>query len=345
MKPTIRTPERRALMRAEYADAVDAAAFLAKLNALPGPPIASVHALRAWACQLRLKKAPETRVLLLRAWSAAGGNATAAVYAGRRGDALRLRWTPEREDIMRAEYPDATDPPAFLARLNERPGLPIGHLGQVSLKAMRMGLAKTDAARLAIGSKNGRRCVERGTLTRARTTRRTPERLALMLAGYPAATDLGAFLAQLNALAGPAISTTKAVRSWASLLGLRKTPDAAAAIAAKPHHRPKIEARRAAEAQAREERKRDIKPVAFTAPRAPEMRRRTIALPVMREPAPVVLVEPRPEIADAAINRQHAQARAMLAKKADPEVVRARTKLPLREVYRLAGEVRMGVRS
>lgn len=45
-------------------------------------------------------------------------------------------------------------------------------------------------------------------------------------------------------------------------------------------------------------------------------------------------------IADAAIERRQERARAMLAKNVDPHVVASNAQLPLREVFRLMGEVR-----
>lgn len=44
-----RTPERTALLRAEWTDCTDREALLARLNALPGLPFASVETLREWA--------------------------------------------------------------------------------------------------------------------------------------------------------------------------------------------------------------------------------------------------------------------------------------------------------
>jgi hypothetical protein len=58
VKRRVRTPERLAMMKADYPHAVCAETMLAKLNALPGPPIKSVPAMRTWAYKLRLQKTP-----------------------------------------------------------------------------------------------------------------------------------------------------------------------------------------------------------------------------------------------------------------------------------------------
>lgn len=327
----IRTPERTAMMLAEYPNAIDAVEFHARLNSLPGPPISSVHGVRVWAAKLGLHKSPEIKAALLRSWSAAGGRATSAIYAGRRGEALALRWTPERVALMRAEYPDATDPHALLASLNALPGLPVKHIGIVSLKALRMGLAKTEAARLAIGSQNGRRCVERGTLTRKRTSPRTAERAALMMEFYPT-TPRAEMLDMLNALPGPALSGHQSMTNWAWILKLKRI--AAPRPAFVPPSPPPMRKRRIPPPVAPSPVERFAAPIG-----APSWAQR-ITQDVSITPPEDLTPEQQAELVDRRLEERQAKARAMLARRIAPDKVRAQTRLPLREVYRLAMEVR-----
>lgn len=53
-----RTPQREALVREEYATSSDPQAFLDRVNALPGPPLASINALRQWVFMMGLRKDP-----------------------------------------------------------------------------------------------------------------------------------------------------------------------------------------------------------------------------------------------------------------------------------------------
>lgn len=149
-------------------------------------------------------------------------------------------------------------------------------------------------------------------------TPRTPAREALLRAEYPHSTDPEAFLAKLNALDGPLISSGQAVRSWASTLGVAKTDATRAAIAS-------------------ERRLRTIQSQDLSLPRGAFV----TAAPLPPDLTP----QQQAEIADAAVDRKYASARRMIRARKPAAVVAHTTGLKLREVLRLAGEVRMGVGS
>jgi len=326
VKLSARTPEREAMLRAEYPEAMDTGDLRARLNALPGPPFTADNAVRMWARALEVRKTPEAIDAMRRNWSAAGGKATAAVYAGERGVRDFLRWTSDRIALIRSDYADATDATAFLARLNALPGQPIPRLDMVSMRAMRLGVSKTAEAKLAIGSQCGKRCVSLGTLKRKTPTPRTAEREAVLRAEYPTApSNTAELLATLNAMPGPPLKSTRALSNWAQLLGVKKVR------VARPPKAPKEKAAR------------EKKPQAYK-PKAPEMRRKAIPLPVVREPAPPIeslSLEQQAAIADAALARKYDLARKQLsARGADPMQVAAAVKIRPHEAFRLLAEMR-----
>lgn len=54
-----RTPEREAILRAEYSTSTDRNALLAKLAALPGKPVRTFKQINQWVLLLGLRKTPE----------------------------------------------------------------------------------------------------------------------------------------------------------------------------------------------------------------------------------------------------------------------------------------------
>ena len=54
-----RTPEREAILRAEYSTSTDRHALLAKLAALPGKPVRTFKQINQWVLLLGLRKTPE----------------------------------------------------------------------------------------------------------------------------------------------------------------------------------------------------------------------------------------------------------------------------------------------
>lgn len=251
------------------------------------------------------------------------------------------KWTADRVALMRAEYATSTDATAFLDRLNAMPGKPITSINAVSMMAYDLGLKKAADAMEAIQRKCGRIASERNL---PRGAARTPEREALVRAEYATATEAGAFLDKVNSLPGPPFATTGTLRQWAHDMGLRKDEATHRTIKRRAASANIAKARAALRIYVRKEKPTPVplvRKAAAPRPKAPPMRRGRIAPPVIHEPAPQpVTVEQSPEIADRAVERKHAMARRMLAKKIAADKVRATTGLPMREVFRLAGELR-----
>lgn len=169
----------------------------------------------------------------------------------------------------------------------------------------------------------------------------TPARFAILQDDYPTSTDTAALLAKINARPGHPIAGIRSLRMKAKQSGIRKTRETLAEIARltveqklgkSPTWRGVPQPRPA----------RAKKP--YVPPAPPPMRLERV-LPVFAAPEPVVIEDLTPAqqaaIADAAMAKRHAKARAMLAKRgADPHAVVKAAGLPLREVFRLQGEVR-----
>lgn len=148
----------------------------------------------------------------------------------------------------------------------------------------------------------------------------TPERADMLRGMWIDMVDDVAGLAKLNALPGPPIDSVKAMRVRASVLGLG--PRAAKRAA--------VDAKQRADALARS---------LARGPKPPRVRHRAKPRPA---PAPVYAEpEPCPDAADAAMARRMAIARKGLAKRdADPRMIAAHSRLPLREVFRLMAAIR-----
>lgn len=94
------TPERLALLHAEYRDATEWQPLLERINALPGSPISSRKSMNAKAAKLGLGKSP----------AAAAEIQVRKAEAGRRWGSARAK--PERE---REYHPPAIDDPGLRA--------------------------------------------------------------------------------------------------------------------------------------------------------------------------------------------------------------------------------------
>lgn len=143
----------------------------------------------------------------------------------------------------------------------------------------------------------------------------TLERIAMLRAEYPSAPDNRVLLARVNARPGAPVSSVKALGIQARKLGLHKTAEAMRAV-----HAAQAEAGRQANGAGRHKGRKD---------RAPRRR--------AQRQAPAVIVAPVPH-ADPGIARYQA-ARQMLAAKRPRDEVMTKTRLPLREVLRIAGEL------
>lgn len=159
-----------------------------------------------------------------------------------------------------------------------------------------------------------------------------PERVALLLSRY-ATEGAAALVAPLNELAGIPL-TINSVKEKVWSLRLRMDPDARRRLQqrgseigrnAMPQNQPGA--------------------VKRAAPEPPKMRAADLSLPragfiAPIPPAPNLPPEEQAALADAAMDRKRAKALAMLAKKACPHAVASNARLPLREVFRLIGEMR-----
>jgi hypothetical protein len=166
------------------------------------------------------------------------------------------------------------------------------------------------ATRWAIYAHASAAGLKRGTGTRSPLT--TPERAAILREGF-ADGELEALLAAMNALPGRTIGGVRQVYDMGRTLGLRRSPAAIQrANAARTGRQP-------------------------AAPAASGRPLQVVA-PLRVDPAA------GPEAAEAAVDRRRARALAALGRARDPAEaapdIAADTGLPLREVFRLAGELR-----
>ena len=153
----------------------------------------------------------------------------------------------------------------------------------------------------------------------------TPERKALVAAEYADDIDSVAFLAKVNELPGPEpVPDLQSLQHAASSLGIKKTHAALSAIrnnAKKPE--PRVQSGQ-----------RNIQ-----SPWMPNQVKVLLPPP----PSDISLAE-QEIIADRAAADRYDLALKMLRRRIDPDKVRAQTKLPLREVFRLMAKVREGKR-
>lgn len=168
-------------------------------------------------------------------------------------------------------------------------------------------------------------------LPRGAAVRMTAERLAYLRVAFPAGVDLEEILATSNAMEGPPIKSVKAICEHAKRNGIKRPRQA----------RPRgDETLRKAAKVAYEKRRRADKAAA----RAAKPPRRYVPPPVVQEP--VEVVEPSPAIADAVTEARYARVKAALGKRDADAAALARVHgMPLREVYRLAGERRREMRA
>jgi len=292
MRGAWRTPEREALMRAEYAAATDAAGFLARVEALPGATGASMHTLRVWARALGLRKTPEALAVIMRETQVRGGKARQAMLAGR---PVGRRYVPTSERI---------------AMLRERQ-------------------AAAAEARAARPPKPAKVAKERPQVW-------SPDRLALLTSRYPDE-GVAALLDDLRALPGAPIASVKSIRRKVKHLGLRMTTDGArrvreaaarAAMPPKPQPEPK---------EPKPRRQPHAREIIAATDMSVAHRAFVIAAP---PPDADLTLQQHAERADAAMAKKHERARRMIAARREASAIAAQCALPLREVFRLMGEVR-----
>ena len=155
-------------------------------------------------------------------------------------------------------------------------------------------------------------------------TKWTDERKALMRTLYPVRGASTATLDAINALHGRPVLTIYAIKHEASVLGLKLT---------KATH-----LRRMKEGMADKQ--------AALGETTPSFANGFLSAPLLAPPPPPEELSPAEQaaIADAARERKHAKALAMLSKRnADPQIVASTCRVKLREVFMLAGRIRMGL--
>lgn len=183
---TVWTPERLALLDADYPHCVDTAVLLAPFNSLAGPPV-TLCAVMARACKRNVRKTREVM------------SAIASARAKRTDQVARLTAsrpssrTPARLALMLAEYATAVDPVAFLAALNALPGVPMSGARAVQNWAWLLRLRKTPETAAAIRL--------RYAATASVKARQSPERKA---ARIEAAAARAALMRQAAAIIKPA---------------------------------------------------------------------------------------------------------------------------------------------
>lgn len=352
MKPTWRTPARRALLLAEYATATDSAGFLARVEALPGPTGGTIHGLRVWARALGLRKTPEALAAIMRDTQSRGGKARQAMLAGRPASArLRHVWTPERIALLTERYP-GEGAAALVHDLGMLPGAPIAGPDAIRRRADALGVRMTrEGIQRVRQAMAAARPPKPAGVAKPRPQVWLPERVALLVARYPVE-GVAALLDDLRALPGLPIPGLESIRRRVKKMGLRMDTEgrrqvrkeaaaaaraeAAAARAARP--RPEPRQPHAREIIAATDMSTAHRAFVVVAP--PPMRReRAVVKPATVRPAPVAPAPVDPGIA------RYERAKRMIEQRKDPAAVAASVGLPLWRVLGIVGEVRRECRA
>lgn len=138
--PRAWTPERVAMLRAEYPTSTDTRALLHRINALPGRAVPTLNAVGTRAHALGVKKSPEAAAAIL---ARCGEHGARNLPTGERR-------TPERAALLRAIYPTATTRRELLDAVNALPGPPFEKMGTLRLFIAFLGLRKTPETHRAI---------------------------------------------------------------------------------------------------------------------------------------------------------------------------------------------------
>lgn len=129
-RPLIWTAERQAALLDLHQKGKSRADILEAVNALPGPPCRSVDAITA-----------QTRILLAAQRTAPPPTPDDATTS------TTLIWTPEREALLRREYPAGTSIQQIIDGVNALPGdLPVTTPSAISSRAYKLGLRRPAAA-------------------------------------------------------------------------------------------------------------------------------------------------------------------------------------------------------
>jgi hypothetical protein len=242
-------------------------------------------------------------------------------------------WNDARDALLRELVASGKSRSECIAPLNALAGAPVTKQQQVAHRMYTLRLTLTGERRRASWT---------AALMTHREVTYTPERLAYLREAYPAGTAVRDIMTTLNAMPGPQVKSLDALTAFANKIGLKRPPrkfDAGAHKARHAEHKRVARALAAASKPAPQE-------------RAPIMAKRA-KIPVMREGieqtfegVQAAVIEPSPEIADAVTEARYAKVRAALSKRNADAAALARVHgMPLREVYRLVGEVRREMRA
>ena len=246
--------------------------------------------------------------------------------AGQMKHAKPSRWTEERKAALRANWHLPSR--QLLALLNSMPGDPLSTEMMRSYGMNVLGLPPRYAAEAEIPTPTQAARQDHASAMR------NPERSAKMRELWSTRLSLREILHAVNAVPGEApFAAPSSIRSYALSLGLPfPRPGPAETPAGSDAGDPATPEPEAEAPQPRAE--AHAKPA--EAPAAPIT---AVPPPAEPEPAPA-----GPEVVEAKLNAAQDKAVAMLSKGTDPSVVAMHTKLPLREVFRLQGELRMRLR-
>lgn len=234
--------------------------------------------------------------------------------------ANRGEWPPERLALLRSGYATATDARGFLNALNALPGKPLPNTEAVRMQAKRQRIEKDPAALAELRRKASAR--GSAAMVSMNTTHLTPPRAEAMPRLWADLTlSTKALMAALSEAdpTMPPVRTKKVLYGYARKMGL-PVPRGRSRKVAPP---------------APSTRK-------FAAPIGAPSWAQRITQDVSIAPPEDLTPEQQAELVDRRLAARHDKAREMLARKIDPDKVRAQTGLPLREVFRLVGEARMG---
>lgn len=244
----------------------------------------------------------------------------------------RPLWPEARDTLLRKLVDEGTSRIDCMEPLNALDGKPITKVAQIAHRMHALGISLSSEHRSAIWA---------NAASRKANWVWTPERSEYLHAEYPKGTAMAVMMAKLNAMEGPPVASVEALINYANKRGIRR-PQRERNMALEKQRRAEAKAKHAKKKRAavREAKAKAPAPVSRVV-MPPPPARRPVPLP-LPEPAPAVAMpEPCEELANAAVASRHERAmQALRVKRNDPSDIAKRTGLPLREVYRLAMELR-----
>lgn len=313
------SPERDEALRRGWLAGEPVATIAATISGLDGAPI-SVRALR------------RRRVALGLPPRSAGGP----------GAPPRL-FTPERHAVVMRRWSDPVTLRQVMEELNELPGPQIKNPKQIMQHARDHGAPK----RQPVYTAEGRRiCGQRAReALRGRSDHWNQARDDLLRRMWSQGMRLRDIRDAANLLPGPAIASINTLFQRARFLELparkRAQPVTTQAASKRNHAAPRPATARRPKAPSADQAPAMIRVVA-PAPAAlvSAPPRALPPLPPAEPERPPLSAEEEAAIADARVADRLAKARQMLKQHSDPTVIVAKTRLPLREVFRLQAELR-----